>query len=138
VNGVGTRNEERVRSLFARHNEGPDAILAALEEIFDPDVVWTPSVIGGLEGGSYAGYDGIRRYYADRAEAFAEGQVHVLATEPVGDDGLLTHVLSTGVGRASGAVLEEELWMAMSMRDGRVLEWEAFTSRAHAMEKLGA
>jgi ketosteroid isomerase-like protein len=138
VNGVGTRNEERVRCLFARHNEGPDAILGSLEEIFDPEVVWTPSVIGGLEGGSYKGYAGIRRYYADRAEAFAEGEVHVLDTEPLGDDRLVTHVLSTGVGRASGAVLEEELWMAMTMRDGRVLGWEAFTSRASAMEKLGA
>jgi ketosteroid isomerase-like protein len=138
VNGVGTSNEERVRSLFDRHNEGADAILAALEEIFDPDIVWTPSVIGGLEGGSYEGYDGIRRYYADRAETFAEGQVHVLGTEPVGDDQVITRVLSTGVGRASGAVLEEELWMAMSLRDGRVLRWFAFTSRAEAMEALDA
>jgi ketosteroid isomerase-like protein len=138
MNGTVTRNEERVRSLFARHNEGPGAILAALEEIFDPEVVWTPSVIGGLEGGSYQGYDGIRRYYADRAEAFAEGQVHVLGTEPLSDGRLITHVLSTGVGRASGAVLEEELWMAMSLRDGRVLEWQAYTSRAQAVAGLCA
>jgi ketosteroid isomerase-like protein len=138
VNGVETTNEERVRSLFAKHNEGPDAVLAALEEIFDPEVVWTPSVIGGLEGGSYQGYAGIRRYYADRAEAFAEGRVHVLGTEAVGDDQVVMRVLSTGVGRASGAVLEEELWMAMALRDGRVLRWQAFTSRSEAVEALDA
>jgi hypothetical protein len=58
--------------------------------------------------------------------------------EAVGDDGLLTHVLSTGVGRASGASLEEELWMAMTIRAGRVLRWQAFSSRAKAMECLDA
>jgi ketosteroid isomerase-like protein len=138
VNGVGTSNEEQVRKLFDLHNQGPEVIMAAFEEILDPDIVWTPSVIGGLEGGSYQGYEGMRRYYADRAEAFAEGEVHVLGAEQVGEDGLVTHVLSTGVGRSSRAPLEEELWMAMSMRDARVLRWHAFTSRAEAMEALDA
>jgi len=138
VNHVGIRNEELVRKLFELHNEGPDVIMAAFEEILDPEIVWSPSVIGGLEGGSYQGYAGMRRYYADRAETFAEGQVHVLGVERVGDDGLLTHVLSTGVGRASGARLEQELWMAMTTRDCRVVRWQAFTSRAEAMECLDA
>ena len=138
MNGVETSNEALVRKLFDLHNEGPDVIMAAFGEILDPEIVWTPSVIGGLEGGSYAGYDGMRRYYADRAEAFAEGQVHVLDVEQVGDDGLVTRVLSTGIGRVSGAQLEEELWMAMTMRDGRVLLWQAFTSRGDAMECVGA
>jgi ketosteroid isomerase-like protein len=138
MNQVGTHMEGLVRKLFELHNEGPDVIMAAFEEIFDPEIVWSPSVIGGLEGGSYQGYAGMRRYYADRAETFAEGQVHVLCVEQVGDDGLLTHVLSTGVGRASGAQLEEELWMAMTARDRRVLRWQAFTSRAEAMECLDA
>jgi ketosteroid isomerase-like protein len=138
VKGVKTSNEAVVRKLFDLHNEGPEVIMAAFEEILDPQIVWRPSVIGGLEGGDYQGYAGMRRYYADRAETFAEGQVHVLHVEQIGDDGLVTHVLSTGVGRASGAELEEELWMAMTMRDGRVLRWQAFTSRAEAMERLDA
>jgi ketosteroid isomerase-like protein len=138
VRGVRTRNEELVRKLFGLHNEGPEVIMAAFEEILDPEIVWTPSVIGGLEGGSYQGYDGMRRYYADRADAFERGQVHVLGTECIGDDRVITHVLSTGVGRVSGAVIEEQLWMAMSMRDGRVLRWQAFTSRDGAREAVDA
>jgi ketosteroid isomerase-like protein len=138
VNGVRTSNEALVRKLFELHNEGPEVIMAAFEDILDPDIVWSPSVIGGMEGGSYQGYGGMRRYYADRAEAFAEGEVHVLGTECVGDDAVVTHVLSTGVGRVSGAVIEEQLWMAMTMRDGRVVRWHAFTSRAQALEALDA
>jgi ketosteroid isomerase-like protein len=138
VNEIATRNVERVRSLFQAHNQGPEVILASLDGIFDPEIVWTPAIIGGLEGGSYRGYEGIRRYYADREEAFGEGQVHVRGCETVGDDAVVAHVLSTGVGRASGAVLEQELWMLIRVRDDRVVDWQAFTGRSGAMEAARA
>ena len=138
MNGAATRNEEQVRNLFATHNRGPEEVLGALDEIFDPHVEWTPAVIGGLEGGSYQGYEGIRRYYADRAETFAEGQVQVLSTEPVGHDAVVAHVCSSGVGRMSGASLEQRLWMAIRLSDGRILHWRACSSRDEAMEAAGA
>jgi ketosteroid isomerase-like protein len=138
MKGVAARNEERVRNLFATHNRGPAAMLAALHEIFDPEISWTPAIIGGLEGGSYRGYAGMRRYYADREDAFGEGQVHVLGTEPVGEDAVVVHVLSTGIGRVSGASLEQELWMAMWLRNERVVRWHAFPSRVEAMEAADA
>jgi ketosteroid isomerase-like protein len=138
VSEIATRNEERVRSIFETHNRGPEVLLDSLEEIFHPEIVWTPAVIGGLEGGSYRGYEGIRRYYDERADVFGEGQVHVLGFEPVGDEMVVAHVLSTGVGRASGAKLEQELWMFARICDGRVIRWHAFTSRADAMEAAGA
>jgi ketosteroid isomerase-like protein len=131
-------NERRVRSIFETHNRGPDALLAALEEIFDPEIVWTPAVIGGLEGGSYHGYDGIRRYYADREDVFETGRVDVIECEPVSDDQMIAHVLSSGVGRASGASLEHELWMLARLRNGRVVAWHAFTSRSQALEAASA
>jgi ketosteroid isomerase-like protein len=138
VNEVQVSNEERVRNLFATHNRGPDEMLESLEEIFDPEIVWTPAIIGGLEGGNYQGYAGLRRYYADRDDAFEEGQVHVLGVECIDDEFVIAHVLSTGVGRASGASLEQELWMAMWLRDGRVYRWYAFPSRAAALEAFDA
>jgi ketosteroid isomerase-like protein len=134
VSELATRNEDLVRRLFDAHNRGPDFLLASLEQIFHPEIVWTPAIIGGLEGGSYQGYDGIRRYYADREDAFEGGQVDVLECEHVGDSQMVAHVLSTGVGRASGARLEQELWMLAGIRDGRLVRWHAFTSRGEAIE----
>ena len=131
-------NEARVRSIFETHNRGPEHLLEALEEIFDPEIVWTPAVIGGLEGGSYTGYEGLRRYYADREDVFESGKVDVIECEEVGEDKMIAHVLSTGVGRASGASLEQELWMLARLRNGRVLAWTAFNSREAAMEAAGA
>ena len=135
---IATRTEERVRSIFEAHNRGPESILASLDEIFDPEIVWTPAIIGGLEGGSYHGYDGLRQYYVDRGDAFEGGQVEVLGCETIGDDRVVAHVLSSGVGRVSGAALEQELWMFARVRDGRVVRWHAFTSRAAALEAANA
>ena len=135
---VFTRNEELVRHVFATHNRGPEAILASVEELFDPEISWTPAIVGGLEGGSYAGYDGMRRYYADRGDVFGEGRVEVLDCEPVGDDVVVAHVLSSGVGRASGAAIEHELWIVFWLRDRSVRREHAFTSRSEAMKASGA
>jgi ketosteroid isomerase-like protein len=138
VKDVATRNEQQVRNLFATHNRGAEEVLGALDDIFDPQVEWTPAVIGGLEGGSYQGYEGIRRYYADRAETFAEGQVQVLSTEPVGHHAVVAKVRSSGVGRVSGASLEQQLWMGIRLRDGRILRWRACSSRREALEAASA
>jgi ketosteroid isomerase-like protein len=138
VSEVAIRNEERVRSLFEAHNRGPKMLLASIEEIFDPEIVWTPAIIGGLEGGSYHGYDGLRQYYVDREDAFEGGRVEVIDAEAIGDDKVIAHVLSTGIGRVSKAALEQELWMFARLRGGRVLYWHAFTSRAAALEAAHA
>ena len=135
---VAIGNEERVRSIFEAHNRGPEVILGSLEEIFDPEIVWTPAIIGGLEGGSYHGYDGLRQYYVDREDAFEGGMGEVFETEAIADDTVIAHVLSTGIGRVSKAALEQELWMLARLRGGRVVYWHAFTSHAAALEAADA
>jgi hypothetical protein len=135
---VASRNEELVRRMCALHNQDPEKILASLEEFFDPGVQWSPIIVGGLEVGTYHGYDGLRRYYADRGDAFGKGTVEVLGCEPVGDDVLVVNVRDSGIGRASGVSLDQELWSAIELRDGRVLRWDSFRSRGEAMEAAGA
>ena len=135
---VASRNEELVRHMCELHNEDPGNVLESLEEFFDPEVEWSPIVVGGLETGTYHGHEGLRRYYADRGDAFGKGRVELLDCEPVRDDVLVIHVLDSGVGRSSGVSLEQELWNAVWLRDGRVLRWLAFPSRSEAMEAAAA
>ena len=135
---VATRNEAVVRRIFDTHNRGPEAFLAEVEELYDPGVRWIPAVIGGLEGKSYHGYDGWRRYYADRGEVFGEGQIEVISCEPVGDDVIVAHIRSTGVGRGSGVATEHKIWSVSWFRDGRIFRQQVFTSRTQAYEAAGA
>jgi ketosteroid isomerase-like protein len=138
MNDVATRNEEVVRALFDCHNEGPEAFLAALDRFYDPEVEWTPAVVGGLEGRSYHGYEGWRRYYADREEVFGGGQIEVISCDPVGDDVIVAHIRSTGVGRGSGLATEHKIWSVSWFRGGRILRQQVFTSRPQAYEAAGA
>jgi ketosteroid isomerase-like protein len=130
--------EEVVRRACALHNQGPEEVLARLDELFDPEVCWAPIVVGGLEGGAYRGHDGLRRYYADRGDAFAKGEVELVSCEAIGEDIVIARVLDRGVGRASGVSLDQEVWSAVWLRDGRVLRWQAFPSRAEAIEAVRA
>jgi ketosteroid isomerase-like protein len=138
MNDVATRNEELIRRLFERHNQSPEAFLASLEEFYDPEIEWTPVVVGGLEGRSYHGYEGWQRYYTDREEVFGEGQVEVISCEPVGDDVIVAHIRSTGVGRGSGLATEHKIWSVAWFRDGRVFRQQVFTSRTQAYEAANA
>jgi ketosteroid isomerase-like protein len=138
MNDLATRNEEVVRRIFDYHNEDPEKFLAALDEFYDPEVEWTPGVVGGLEGRSYRGYEGWRRYYADRGEVFGEGQVEVISCEPVGDDVIVAHIRSTGTGRGSGLATEHKIWSVSWFRDGRVVRQQIFLSHAEAMEAARA
>jgi ketosteroid isomerase-like protein len=131
-------NEAVVRRIFDNHNRGPEAFFAEIEQLYDPEVRWTPVVIGGLEGTSYEGYDGWRRYYADREEVFGEGKVEVISCEPVGDDVIVAHIRSTGVGRGSGLATEHKIWSVSWFRDGRVVRQQVFTTRTQAYEAAGA
>ncbi|HEX2233761.1 MAG TPA: nuclear transport factor 2 family protein, partial [Thermoleophilaceae bacterium] len=129
---VATRNEQVARRVIELHNEHPEKLLDVMEELFDPELEWTPAIVGGLEGGTYRGYDGFRRYYAERGEIFREGDLDELGYETVGDDAVIAHVMSCGVGRASGATIEHEIWLVFRLRDGRVYREKACTSRAEA------
>jgi ketosteroid isomerase-like protein len=135
---VQTGNEAVVRRIFDTHNRGPEEFLASLDGFYDPEIEWTPAVIGGLEGMTYHGYDGWRRYYADREEVFGEGRVEVISCEPVGDDVIVAHIRSTGVGRGSGLATEHKIWSVSWFRDGRVFRQQVFTSRTQAYEAAGA
>jgi ketosteroid isomerase-like protein len=138
MNDVATRNEEVVRRIFDLHNESPETLLAAVEQFYDPEVEWTPGVVGGLEGRSYHGYEGWRRYYADRGEVFGEGRVEVISLEPVGDDVIVAHIRSTGVGRGSGLATEHKIWSVSWFREGRIFRQQIFLSHADATEAAGA
>jgi ketosteroid isomerase-like protein len=138
VSEVKTSSEALVRRLFEHHNQGPESFVAELDRFYDPEIEWTPVVVGGLEGKTYRGYDGMRRYYADRDEAFASGRIEVLSCDAVADDVLVVEILSSGVGRVSRLPVDHTLWSVSWLRDGRVFRQQVFTTRAHALEAARA
>jgi ketosteroid isomerase-like protein len=136
-----TETEALVRRAIDAHNRGAGAIVAIWDETFDPDLEWTPmtvGVMGAPEGASYRGREGMERFYAERAEAFAGGTVEVLAIEPAGQDALVVRARSTATGRTSGVEVDEEITLVYWFRAGKIFRLRAFRSAEEAQEVVGA
>jgi ketosteroid isomerase-like protein len=135
-----TEPEELVRRVLDAHNRGADVLLDAYDEVFDPDFEFTPITVGTIgspERVTYCGRDGMERYYRDRAEVFAEGEVHIRSLQSAGN-AIVVHARSTARGRASGAAVEEDITLVFWVRDGKVVRGEAFRSGRDALEAAGA
>jgi ketosteroid isomerase-like protein len=132
--------EELVRRLFDAHNRGGDALLDIYDELFDADAEWRPLIVGGVgfpERVIYRGRAGLERYYRERAEAFAGGEVHIRSVEANGD-AVVVDALSTARGRVSGAHIEDDITLVYWVRDGRIVRGQAFGSRDDALEAARA
>ena len=133
--------EALVRRAIEAHNRGGDELFERYEESFDPELEWTPmtvGVMGAPEGATYRGREGMERFYADRAEAFAGGTVEVLTIEPAGDDAVVVRARSTATGRASRVEIDEEITLVYWFRAGKVFRLRAFRSAEEAREIVGA
>jgi ketosteroid isomerase-like protein len=133
--------EELVRRLFEAHNRGGgDALLDIYDDLFDPDAEWKPLIVGVVgfpERVIYRGRAGLQRYYRERAEAFAGGEVHVRSLEANGDT-VVVDARSTARGRVSGADIEDDITLVYWVRDGRIVRGQAFRSREDALEAARA
>jgi ketosteroid isomerase-like protein len=132
--------EELVRRLFDAHNRGSDALLDIYDDLFDADAEWRPLIVGGVgfpERVIYCGRAGLKRYYRERAEVFAGGEVHIRSVEPNGD-AVVVDALSTARGRVSGAEIEEDITLVYWVRDGKIVRGQAFGSRDDALEAARA
>ena len=131
--------EDLVRRMLDAHNQGDQALFDLFDELFAPDVEWSPIIVGtaGSERVTYRGREGVKRYYRDRAEVFGGGEVHIRSLESVGD-AVVVKARSTAQGRASGASVEEDVALVYWTRDGKLIRGAAFRSYADALEAANA
>ena len=128
------RNVDLVCRMLEVHNDlGGEGLDDSYDEFFHSDFEFLPAVVGGPEGASYRGREGMRRYYVDRNEAFTEGAVEVVSCEAITDEIVLVLARSTGRGRVSGAMIAEEVGLVIWVRDGRIRRDQAYTSHAAAL-----
>lgn len=89
-----------------------------------------------IEGGSYRGLDGFRRYLAVVDDDWED--LHVEATElrDLGDRVVALGRMA-GRGRGSGIDVTGEMAWVVDFRDGKILRWRTFTSHAEALAEGG-
>jgi hypothetical protein len=98
----------------------------------DPEVELSPLNLE-LEGGSYHGHEGIRRFWGDYLRVFPDFTVEVDEMRDLGDV-TIALVRLRGHGTGSDVPVEQPIWQVARWQDRRCLWWHSFRSEADALD----
>ena len=126
------KNVEIVRRAIAAYGrEGLDGVL----RFYDPEIEWT-STDDYIEGATYRGHEGVRRYLGRMEDEFKDLQIEPVELIDAGGQ-VISRVRFTGRGKASGAPVEMTLISVGLLRDGLVYRVRNYTDMAGALEAAG-
>jgi ketosteroid isomerase-like protein len=108
--------------------------LDAYLEFIDPDIEWSPGATR-VEGGSYRGHEGIRRFWGDIDGTFDELAVDIDEVRDLDD-------VVVGLGRLrgrskEGVPIDIEYGVVGRLRDGLVVSGSDWFSHGDALEAAG-
>jgi len=107
----------------------------AMVVLCDPDVEFR-SRIASADDVTYRGHFGVRDYIANLAEAFEWVQTEPVDVVDRGDRVVVCNRFRAR-GRRSGVEVEERFFQALRYREGKVLWWAFYPSKAEALEAAG-
>ena len=109
----------------------------ALLTVVHPDAEARPILGANIGTSVYHGHDGLRAWFRDLHQEWEAFETRVARIEERGDRALLTLDIHAR-GRASGVVIEGEMYHLVEIRDGLILRLEAFRDRDAAVTALEA
>jgi ketosteroid isomerase-like protein len=125
---MSEENVERIRAGFAAHNRGD---LDALEELYDPDVVFETLLLG-----THHGNQAIRLIYEENQKTMAG--YDVVPIELIDGGEVVVAVAQTvGAGSTSRIATDDAFAFVFTFRDGRVVREQAFRNKQEALESAG-
>jgi ketosteroid isomerase-like protein len=130
---MSQENVEIVRRAYQAFNRGDlDAVVANVA----PDSEYVASgAIPGVEG-VYRGPEGLKRVISWLREAFADVRVEVHDLIGAGDQ-VPVSFTNRGRGKQSGVEASWTVWQLWTLRDGKMVRGQGFTSREDALEAAG-
>src|ERR1700726_3761327 len=132
---MSEQNAEIVRRGIeaAIHRPKPD--WATVNALYHPDHEFI-SLYEGLEGGSRRGARGYRDWLVNREET-VQAQNRLGQVTEIDKDRVLAIVPTSIRGAASGVVIESPLAFVVTVRDGKIVRTEVYSSREDALKAVG-
>jgi ketosteroid isomerase-like protein len=109
----------------------------SLLELVHPDAVARPILGANIGVSVYYGRDGLQEWFRDLHQEWEAFETRVTHIDDRGERALCTIQIHAR-GRASGIVIDSELYHLLELRDGMILRLEAFDDRDAAMMALVA
>jgi ketosteroid isomerase-like protein len=132
---MSQENIAEFRRTIDAYNRGD---LEGFVEGFDPSVEWRAltGVMFGTEATVYRGHEGIRGFWRDIDEAFAEAQIEYLDARDLGERIVVVARLRIR-GKASGVETESPLAWVVDFTNGRVSRMRDYVDPQQALEAAG-
>ena len=109
----------------------------ALLEVVHPDAEARPILGANIGVSVYRGREGLREWFRDLHQEWEAFETRVTRIDDRGERALCTIDIHAR-GRASGVVIDSELYHLLELRDGMILRLEAFRDKDAAMQALEA
>lgn len=131
---MSQQNVEIVRASWDAWRRGD---MDALFDFYDPAVEWDMTRSYVPDMGVYHGHDGIREFFREWRDFFAE--YHAEPEQFLGaDDKVLVRVRQAGRGRSGTVGVEmPDYWQVYRLRDGRAVRVEIYGDEAEAFTAVG-
>ena len=127
-------NETAIRAAYeAWSRRDIDGLLAVVH----PDAEARPILGANIGTSVYYGHDGLRQWFKDLHQEWETFETRITRIDERADRAVCTFAVHAR-GRASGVVIDGELYHLLDMRDGHILRLEAFQDREAAMKALEA
>ena len=107
--------------------------LDAFLEVIADDVEFT-SLVAEAEGITYRGHDGAREWWHTVRSAFSDGRWDMVELTESGSDAVARVHIS---GHIRGVPVEQTMWQAIEMRDGKAGWWAFFRDEREARAAVG-
>jgi hypothetical protein len=133
---MSQQNVEIVRRAIEANRSGPPGeTVEKAVALAHPDFEFV-SRLSAVEGRSYRGKDGIRRYYEDLADAWQEWHIEVYEVTEIGHETVLSDSIFRGTGK-SGVEAELRSGIVWMLSGGKVIGMHSYPSRKEALEAAG-
>ena len=130
-------NVEIVRQLLEANRSGPaDATTEVAIGLTHPNIEFR-SLVAAVEGATYRGHEGARRYFEDMGDAWQEWRNDAEEIVEIGPDAVLIENRFRGVGKGSGAEVEVRSAILFVLSDDKVSHIHSYATRREALEAAG-
>jgi ketosteroid isomerase-like protein len=125
-------NEEAIATAYGAWSRRD---IEALLSVVHPESEARPILGANIGTSVYRGHEGLRAWFKDLHQEWESFETSITRTDVRGDRVLCTLQIHA-CGRASGIVIDHEMYHLLDMRDGMIHRLEAFQDRDAALTAL--
>ena len=123
-------SERQVRAAYEALNRGD---FEAFADLMHPEVEFS-SLVAEMEGETYRGRAGLRRWWDNVRAAFEEVVWDLEDIRLAGEVAVIRFVMR---GQLAGVPVEQRMWQLVRVRDEQPIGWQFFRSEGEAVRAAG-